>query len=359
MRRLRQDESGGIAVLVAILLIVMVGTTAFVVDLGDVMWERRMLQNSADAAALAVAIDCAGGDCAEYGETADDYASENNARGAFVRGVEGPGGQPPTPQGGEVTVTTATGGTAEPGRLGQLFSGILGQEEGLASAAAATAQWGPVSMADGEIPLTISMCDWEDAVGISFDPVNLENNDLSGLPTVAELPTGPYPGGKSKGVTIRFHNSQDVTNDCESKPGHDGDGDKRLPAGWGWLGEAEGCKVKNVGAEDDGSFWAEKEPGNNAEHIDCLADALGTAVVVPVFIDFRTAIPRDQYRIYAPAAFYLTGYRFPAHNAPSNALRPCKSPDTCISGHFVRKTEAGKVPGGDVNLGVTTVSLKD
>jgi hypothetical protein len=357
MRRLRTDETGATAMVVALLLFALLGMAAFVVDLGDGMWERRMLQNSSDAAALAVAIDCAQGDCEDYDTTARDYADENNRRGAFVTEVVGPDGGPPATAGGEVTVTNVTGDRTDPGRLRQWFSGALGQDEGLATTASATAIWGAIGLADATIPLTISMCDWEDALGISFDVENLANNDLSNLPTVAELPSGPYYG-KTKGVTLQFHDPQGPGGDCSAKPGHDGDNDGKLPAGWGWLTEADtACEVKNISAEEDGSFWAEKRPSvTSPTGISCLQDALGTAVILPVFIDFRRANPNDQYRLYAPAAFYLTGYRFPGHNAPSTALRPCNSPDTCISGHFVTRTAAGS-PGGDIDLGVRAVQL--
>jgi Flp pilus assembly protein TadG len=357
MRRIVNDESGATVVIVGILLTVLIGMAAFVVDLGDVMWERRMLQNGADAAALAVAIDCAQGDCLDYETTAASYAEENNQRGAYVLSVVGPDGAPPTPEGMEVTVTTRTGDASGEGRLRQWFSGVLGQDEGLATGASATAVWGAVNMADAALPLTVSMCDWEDSLGFEFDPNNLA--PITGLPTVEDLEAGNYYG-KTKGVTIQFHNSKDPVDDCEAKPGHDGDGDGKLPAGWGWLAEDEivGCTIKQVSAEADGSFWAHKDPGNNPQKA-CLDAALGTAVVLPVFIDFRLGNPRDEYRLYAPAAFYLTGYRFPGMAAPSNALRPCDPPATCISGHFVLKTEAGQLPTGDIDLGVKSVLLKN
>jgi Flp pilus assembly protein TadG len=356
-----QDESGGIAVIVAILLVVLVGTTAFVVDIGDVNWERRMLQNSADAAALAVAVDCSQGDCAAHDATAANYASENNWRDAFVVSVVGADGvSPPEPTDGEVTVTVRTGDTEGEGRLRQWFSAVLGQTEGLATGASATAVWGAVAMTDATLPLTISMCDWQAAVGIEFDTENLENNDLSSLPEIKDLPSGSYYG-KTKGVTIRFHNAKDDTDACEAKPGHDANDDDKLPAGWGWLAEDEtdGCAIKNVGSEEDGSFWAEKDPGNNPAPIQCLKDALGSATVIPVFIDFERTNPRDRYLLYAPAAFYLTGYRFPGQEAPSATLRPCNPPETCISGHFVRRTEAGQLPTGDIDLGIQSVALKE
>jgi uncharacterized membrane protein len=71
MRRLKSSEEGTIAAVVAVMLLVLLGMAALVVDIGDGYWERRMLQNSADAAALAVAGDCVQGDCGAFIATAD------------------------------------------------------------------------------------------------------------------------------------------------------------------------------------------------------------------------------------------------------------------------------------------------
>lgn len=60
MRRLNLDDEGGaVTVIVAILLPVLLGMSALVVDVSRVYQERRELQNGADAAALAVAENCA------------------------------------------------------------------------------------------------------------------------------------------------------------------------------------------------------------------------------------------------------------------------------------------------------------
>jgi len=56
-RRGKRREAGQVVVLVALLLPVLLGMAAMVVDLGNVFVERRTLQKAADAAALAAAMD--------------------------------------------------------------------------------------------------------------------------------------------------------------------------------------------------------------------------------------------------------------------------------------------------------------
>ena len=60
-------------VLVALLLAVLIGVGALVIDAGTFFAEKRELQNGADAAALAVAADCANGAC----DLAPAAAAEN------------------------------------------------------------------------------------------------------------------------------------------------------------------------------------------------------------------------------------------------------------------------------------------
>ena len=59
------------------MMVVLLGMGALVIDVGQLYAERRELQNGADAAALAVAQDCAGGDCLDETTTADTYADDN------------------------------------------------------------------------------------------------------------------------------------------------------------------------------------------------------------------------------------------------------------------------------------------
>ena len=48
-----QDDRGSVLVLVGLMIGVLVGLTALVTDVGTLYWNRRVLQNAVDGAALA------------------------------------------------------------------------------------------------------------------------------------------------------------------------------------------------------------------------------------------------------------------------------------------------------------------
>src|SRR6187401_1591057 len=89
-----QRDEGAVMVWVALMMVVLLGAGAIVIDIGALYAEKRQLQNGADAAALAVAQDCANGSCSGYAARADTYADLNANDGAanvaLVCGV-GPG----------------------------------------------------------------------------------------------------------------------------------------------------------------------------------------------------------------------------------------------------------------------------
>ena len=94
MRTERERDEGAVMIWVALMMVVLLGVGAIVIDIGALYAEKRQLQNGADAAALAVAQDCANGSCSGYGARADEYADLNAKDGAanidLVCGV-GPG----------------------------------------------------------------------------------------------------------------------------------------------------------------------------------------------------------------------------------------------------------------------------
>ena len=81
-RTRRGDDAGAILIMVAMLLTVVTGFAALAVDTAKLRQERRELQNGAAAAALAVAKDCAAGNCLTPAATANVYADLNAADGA-------------------------------------------------------------------------------------------------------------------------------------------------------------------------------------------------------------------------------------------------------------------------------------
>jgi Flp pilus assembly protein TadG len=360
MRRLTSDENGATAVIVAILLFVLVGLGAFVVDIGDVMWERRMLQNSADSAALAVAVDCVEQNCVGYSDTADSYAAANNWRGAEVVSVTGQNGvSPPTFSGREVTVVTRTSNDGQ-GRLRQWFSGVLGQEEGLVSGARATAAWRITGSAT-TIPLTFSECEWLKFTGGVTDP-------QTALPTDEE--------------TIVWHNAPNK-NECDGPAGLDG------PGGFGWLetltaGPNGGkCLAEVQLGEADGKPGntrptPENQTGCTEEHFENL---MGEVVLIPIH-DTRTGSGNNlTYNIIGFAGFEVMGYKLSSSASqfrnPSDFTCPSaadedtdddhpgkgkdkdESNSVCMSGIFVEYHDLEGVPAtegvdfGAVSLGLT------
>jgi len=84
VRRFRQEDEGVVAVLVALLMVVLIGFAALVVDAGYLFVDRTQLQKAADAAALAGAYDLWPGDGTHNsvaGNTATDAASFAQSNG--------------------------------------------------------------------------------------------------------------------------------------------------------------------------------------------------------------------------------------------------------------------------------------
>ena len=177
MQRLMRDESGAVLVYVAFLLVVLIGMGAIAVDAGALYQEHRELQNGADAAALAVAEDCASGDTITacggiYGNwdtTAELYADSNAEDDTSEV---------------EVTVDWAAQrvtadaitmqGTNPPGQLTVWFARVFGIQTGNGQASAEVI-WGHPQMGSlNTLPITISECEYDAAVaeqgGLIADP---------------------------------------------------------------------------------------------------------------------------------------------------------------------------------------------
>src|SRR4051812_38667513 len=79
MRSVMRDQRGATAVIVALVLVVLIGCGAIVVDVGALYQERRTLQNSSDAGALALAKDCSStsGCPADFMTEAQTYVDSN------------------------------------------------------------------------------------------------------------------------------------------------------------------------------------------------------------------------------------------------------------------------------------------
>jgi len=86
--RLSRCERGQTLVIVALLMLALMALSALVLDVGNIYIQRRMVQNAADAAALAGARALALGEDASAVETeAIDYAMQRNAASSCVVSV--------------------------------------------------------------------------------------------------------------------------------------------------------------------------------------------------------------------------------------------------------------------------------
>lgn len=355
----RRREGGAAALLVAILLGtgVMIGCAALTVDVGNLRYERRQLQNGADAAALSAAMDCAKGACpSESSASLTTLVDGNSADGtsaidrvnpglAAVCGV-GPGINPcPTVSGNlgdcppplstpanYVRVYTKTrladGSTILPYTFAQALSGdfVGGTQQSCASAA-----WGAVGKADLLLPFAISQCEWykNTSNGTSFKPAP---------PYSASNPADP-----AWESALAFNSDKDAA--CTTWAGHD------FPGGFGWLTHDSSCAVTV-----DANSWVGADTGLGAGN-DCgdnIEDKVGDVVYVPVFDcmdDNKNFCPgvmptgtKSWYHIKGLAAFYLTAVEVSGQlkaNVPgyptAAAKASCSSKGgKCVYGWFVK-----------------------
>jgi hypothetical protein len=375
VRRLK-EERGATAVIVAVLGLALIGSTALVVDLGAVHLERRELQNGADAAALAMAEDCArnlpscGSDAAAM-TWLDANASDGTSRLVTLR-VDRTARR----------VTIRAGARDVSGTRGvpMRFASALGIRTKDVKATA-TASWGtaPASMPyqpDGteypSLPLTIDGCEFDlatakgsvfghpvvitfhgggggggngnQAMGVSIVPAKAKPKPTTSTTSTVVPPTGGG-GGNGGGGTPK----QPVP--CATNAsGQD------APGNFGWVEATGTCNADLDGIGEIGG-----DNGNNPPK-DCssaeVKSHIGKEIVLPIF---RTASGNGShmtYEITGFAAFHLTGFKLhgpPDWSYPAGAA-PCGGGDRCIAGWFTRLTGAEAEPGGE-DFGIGSIGL--
>ncbi|HUP75246.1 MAG TPA: pilus assembly protein TadG-related protein [Acidimicrobiales bacterium] len=336
-----ERERGAIAIVVAALLVVLIAAAALAIDISSLYQEKRTLQNGADAAALAVAKDCALTTCntALANTYADLNADDGNHNVDEVCGT-GPGlaacADPPSvPAGTEyVKVTTSTFETISgDDQINFNFAPVLdliapGDHSGKTMRASAVAAWGSPGGAT-TLPITFSLCEYQEFV-----------------PTPDSLQTGPpFTGAAS---IIYFHGST-AAGSCPAGPsGFD------LPGGFGWLDTDADCQaVIEVGD------WVSDETGVAVPNCVDLTSLRNTTILLPIFDQTNGLTGANgEYHIVGFAAFYLTGYRFPGDRWPNNFSCPEQpgSSGTCLRGYFTGFVTTGTSFGGP-DMGVNIIKL--
>jgi Flp pilus assembly protein TadG len=153
MRRLtQQNDDGLIAITVTVLAAVLLVMASFAVDIGSAVAVARSAQNSADAAALAVATDCAR--------------------------TGTPSSATPYLTNGQVGSTTGCGAGTVTATVSRTRDWTFGKLVGLGDytkTRSATAKWGALGSATGRFPITFGTC----AFTITFNvPVTLHSYDF-------------------------------------------------------------------------------------------------------------------------------------------------------------------------------------
>jgi hypothetical protein len=338
MRRLR-EETGATALMVAILLVVLLGLTAMVVDVGNGFWERRMLQNAADAAVIAAAQDLAVGDNAVAEGTARDYANANNRRGAFLEEFT------PDLVNQRVTVVARTGTIDEEGELSSWFASVLPVDTYFARARAVAA-WGAAGVGEG-FPLGVCQTFWE-----------------------ANRPTnGPGPL-----VEVRYkgNGANPAENDCLDEAG-DNFNPGSQPGNFSWLNTTGGQCVTEYDFTD-GTYTASGDTGANLNQ-NCHAevDQMIAEIqahkndpgnndlpirVIPVYSSVSGTGNNATYELVTLGAFQFSGIKVsPTRNIVVDSWNDplCRgggADHLCVQGRFVYEvTLSGTiVPGIDSDV---------
>jgi Flp pilus assembly protein TadG len=272
MRRMRvRDERGGVAVWVAMSMIPILVVLALVYDVGLLFWEKGQLQNGADAAALAVAQECAtspstcAGAAASLAAGMADVNANDDRAAAAIQSLQ------VNASSGTVTVQSSTrndSGTA----LQHPFLSLLGPSSTTVDASA-TAVWG-TPIAGSTFPLAIAECEFDD---LPPQPADVEN------PVVSELL---------------------INNGNTSEPCANG-----YPGGFGWL-DADDC-VAQISA----GGLAPGTPGiqPNVNKTGCTAqdfqDILCETHLIPLYSSTTANGSNGVYTISKFAAFVVTAVK--------------------------------------------------
>lgn len=342
--RRRRGDDGVTMILVAVSAVALIGIGALVVDVGALVQERRTLQNGADAAALAVAADCAKGACGAAAATAATYANANADDGVStvdsVCGV-GPGlsacaAPPAGVSGSYVMVTTSTRSTGGGNTVNYVFGQTAGAGTGKTVRRTAVATWGRLGKAS-TVPMTISACDY---------------NALVGNPP--KLPSGT--------VVIYFHGTGGVGQaGCPSTVPNS---DTPIDGGFGYLETEDGCQIENENGQ-----WVEAAEGNSFPKACDPKTWQNKDVLVPIYDATRDLKnpghdEEGDYHIAGFAVLTVTGYKLQGSgnlvwNMPGNKCPKGNGGNAvCLQGVF--KTFVafdGQLTTTGSNFGVSVVKL--
>ena len=329
LNSLYRSERGASAVFVAILLVPLIGFLAIALDVGALYAERAQLQNGADAAAIAIARDCADGACDNPSGLAASFTAANANDGAA--NVD-----PPDIDLDAQTVTVSDSTRTDTGEdaVQHPFASLIGTDSTTVGAAA-TAEWGPPGSGP-VLALALSWCEFQQSLG-----------------------------AEGALMTIRT----DTNKTCKKSPS-----EEIIPGGFGWLDNTTApCEATinlSLNLDAAGELWVGSDAGGSAPN-DCkdrLPGLKNTPILVPIYDLVRGTGTTAEYRIFAFASFSITGWNFPSTSdidplaplCPPSAAKDCKKGSNWrgIQGVFVEMVSVDSAFGlGGPDLNAKTVRL--
>jgi hypothetical protein len=314
MRRLNRDDDGITMVIVATGMAAMLLLSALVIDVGGMFFNKARAQNSADAQALAAALNCAQGNAIDTPPLPALKTGPNGQDQTLSLDIASCAGH---------NQVTATVSWTQPFDFIPKAS-VPGSEK-------ATAKWSTISSTH-VLPITIASCEWSPARLDANTPITLYLDDPK------------------------------VDSGCSS-----------LPGGFSQLARGSDGQC-SITLNADGSVNG-KPGGDLKKQIPCLSP-LPQDVLVPIYdVSAISKANHDNgqgpYPILGFAEFNVTGYSFNGAGSSAGSLsggcppRPvdptnptAKDPKYCISGDFIRMLAPGDtVPGPSQDFGVTKVYL--
>jgi hypothetical protein len=357
-----RSDHGGVAILVAVMLGfgALLGVGALVIDFGQVYVEREELQTSADAAALAVAKNCAvsPGSCASASvSTAKSYADRNSRDGvsrvAVICGTgRGLSACPAQPTGRSacigrepasvsyVEVRTSTELADGSTLLPPTFAWALadnGNYQGTRVSACARYVWGPLQ-ATPVVAIGVSTCEW---------------NKVTSNGTVLQ----PNPPTASGEVALHLQNTIGATSCPSTTAGWNN------PNGFGWTDENP-SSCYNVAPAVGGTMGGDMDNVYKSECDTRLKDSRTnrTVLTLPIYDGVKGHI---SYHVVGFAAFVVTGYNLPAQGGRGGLVAPsilsnehlCPSTEHCLYGYFTGRITANGVLVAGTSYGISVVKL--
>jgi hypothetical protein len=387
-RRLRHSERGASATIVAVLFGggVLLGASALSMDVGSIMWERRQLQNGADAATMALAqacgrdaAACVPGTLAAQAALTDANATDHAIafdtsvypNGVCGRGVAGlpecaaPSGTlldcpalPPSIPGSVpfVQVYTSTETASGSGVLPPIVAQSFGYG-GTTVKACARAAWGAPGPYATTVPMTFSVCEWEYNTGSGSDYYDAPVGATPGYGSTGQ-PAWPA-AAKERTLFLQDHGT---TTPCNYFSYHD------VPGGFGYLEEDACHALVTTGG------WVQVKTGASPPSGCDIAALRGHVVDIPMFdctyrsVSGAPTMTPDQlralgatctegtgnntyYHVKGWAKFFVSGYRLTGGqtaNSYVTGAAPCSGGDRCLSGWFVEGVlrDATSITGG-------------